>query len=184
MFSTAVWRMFAVMEISVVNTVSKVSLSKGRSLSFPSISTKLCLTSIGKVGPWLYLRKNEENCVEVCLLTLCANIFPSIILGQYQGFPSRIFSNEFLMVLFCPSQSPFDWGWYTEVMQFSVTLMLCKTLLTSLTSSLPWSLIWILNFHRHMSTYNLIKELSNGGGTFIFPGFRIRPFTKIVYTHD
>ena len=33
-----------------------------------------------------------------------------------------------------------------------------------------------------LPTYNLIKELSNGGGSFIFNTFR--PFTKIFYTDD
>ena len=35
-----------------------------------------------------------------------------------------------------------------------------------------------------MLTYNLIKELSNGGSAFIFNEFQLRPFTKIVYTDD
>ena len=33
---------------------------------------------------------------------------PSIILGQSQGFPSRAFTKESLMFLFCRLQSPFD----------------------------------------------------------------------------
>ena len=41
---------------------------------------------------------------------------PLVILGQSQGFPSRTFINETFMVLFCCSESPFIWGWYTEVM--------------------------------------------------------------------
>ena len=143
MFSPAVWCVFALMEIAVVSTASNDSLSKGCSLSFPSIPTKLNLTSIGKLGSRLYIRKNGENFVEVYLLPLCANKTPSITSGQSQGFPSRTFTNESLMVLFCRSQNPFDWVWYTEVMRYSVPIMLCKTLLTSLTSSLPWSLIWI-----------------------------------------
>ena len=35
-----------------------------------------------------------------------------------------------------------------------------------------------------LPTYFLIKELSNGGGTFIFNVFHLRPFTKIVFTDD
>ena len=100
--------MLALMEIAVVTMASNVSLPKGCSLPFPSISNKLYLISIGKVGSRLYTGKNDKNFVEVCLLTLCAKESPSIILSQSQEFTSRTFTNDFLMVLFCRSQSPFD----------------------------------------------------------------------------
>ena len=35
-----------------------------------------------------------------------------------------------------------------------------------------------------MPTYNLKKEMNSGGGTFIFNGFRLRPFTNLVYTDE
>ena len=120
-------------------------LLKWYSLSFHSVSAKMYLISIDKVGSRLYIRKNGKNFVEVCLLTLCVNKTPSVILGQSRGFPSRTFTNDSLMVLFCPSQSPFDSGWYALVVN--------------------------LNSHTSMPTYNLqiiIMKLSNGGGTFIF----------------
>ena len=69
------------MEIAVVSTASNVSLQKERLLSSPSVPNKLYLTSIGKVSFRLYIRKNGQNFVEVCLLTLCANKTPSIILS-------------------------------------------------------------------------------------------------------
>ena len=47
--SPAIRCMFAVMEIAVESAASNISLSKGYSLSFPSIST-IYLTSIAKVG--------------------------------------------------------------------------------------------------------------------------------------
>ena len=90
------------MGIAVVNTASNLSLLKRCSLSLPSISNKLYLTSTGKVGSRLHTGKNGENFVEVCLLTLCANK-TSIILGQSHGFPSRTFNNDFLMLVFFPS---------------------------------------------------------------------------------
>ena len=65
------------------------------------MSTKLYMTSTGKIDSRLYIRKNGENFVEVCLLTQCANKTPLILLGQPQEFPSRTFANESLMVLFC-----------------------------------------------------------------------------------
>ena len=142
MFSPTVWCMFALMETVVVSTVSKVYLSKGCSLLFSSILTNPYLTPIRKICSRSNIRKNVENFVEICLLTLCWNKTPSIILGQSQGLPSGNFTNESLMVLFCRSQSPFDWEWYAEVMRCTVPTMLCKSLLTSLTNSLPWSLIW------------------------------------------
>ena len=61
----------------------------------PSVSTKLYLTSISKVGSQLYSGKNGEKFVEVCLLTLSANKTPSIILGQSHGLPSRTLTNDF-----------------------------------------------------------------------------------------
>ena len=96
------------LEIAVKSKASNISLSKGCSPSFPSISTKLYLTLIGKVGSRLYTRKNVEHFFEVRLLILHANKTPSITLGQSQGFPSRTFTNESLMVLFCRPQRPFD----------------------------------------------------------------------------
>ena len=152
MFSPAVWCMFALIEFAVVSTASNVYLLKGCSLSFPSIPIKLYLISIGEVGSRLYIRKNGENFVEVCLLTLCANKTPSIILGQWQRFQSRTFTNN-LMVLFCRSQSPFYWGWYAKGMRCSVPIILCKILLVSLTNFLSWSLIWIfLHTCRHITS--------------------------------
>ena len=62
-------------------------------------------------------------------------------------------------------------GLFAEVMRCSVPSMLRKTLLTSFTSSIPLSLVVNLNLHKFMPTYNLIKELSNDGGFFIFNGF-------------
>ena len=49
------------------------------SLSFTLVPTNLYLTSVGKLGSQLSIRKNEEKYVEVCLVTLCANKTPSII---------------------------------------------------------------------------------------------------------
>ena len=118
-------------------------LLKWYSLSLHSVSAKMYLTSIDKVDSRLY--KNGKNFVEVCLLTLCVNETPSVILGQSRGFPSRTFTNDSLMVLFCPSQSPFDSGWYALVVN--------------------------LNSHTSKPTYDpqiIIMKLSNGGGTFIF----------------
>ena len=91
-------------------------------------SCKLYLTSIGKVGTRLYIRKNGENFGKVCLLTLCVNKL--IIFGQSQGLPSRTFNNNSSMFLFCRFLSPFDWGRYAEIMHCSVPIMLCKTLRT------------------------------------------------------
>ena len=91
--------MLAFMEIAVVNTASNLSLLKRCSLSFLSISNKLYLISTGEVGSGLHTGKKGENFVEVCLLTLCANK-SSIILGQSHGFPSRTFTNDFLMLVF------------------------------------------------------------------------------------
>ena len=34
------------------------------------------------------------------------------------------------------------------------------------------------------TTYYFIKELSNGGVTFIFNGFRLRPFSETLFTDD
>ena len=93
--SPAVWCMFALMETTFVSTTSNISLSKGCSLSFPSVSTKLYLTSISKVGSQLYSRKNGEKFVEVCLLTLSTNETPSILLGQSHGLPSRTLTDDF-----------------------------------------------------------------------------------------
>ena len=116
------------------------------------------MTLIGKVGFRLYTKKNGENVAEICLLTLCANKTPSIILGKSQGFPLRTFTNEFLIVLFCRSKSLFDLGWYTEVMRCSVPIMLCKTLLTSSTNSLIWLLNWIfIHLCRHITSYRNSK---------------------------
>ena len=69
------------------------AFAKGCSFSFPSISTKLYLTSFGKVGTELYIKKKSQNFVEACFLTICANKAPSNILGQSQGFPLRTFTN-------------------------------------------------------------------------------------------
>ena len=63
-------------EIAVVSMISNFSLSKGSSISFPSILSYLYLTSINKVGSRFYVRKNGEHFVEVCLLNLCANKTP------------------------------------------------------------------------------------------------------------
>ena len=142
MFSPAVWCIFALMETAVISTASNVSLSKG-SLSIPSISTKLYLTSTDRVGSWLYIKKNGENFVDAFLLTICTNKTLSIIFGKSQGSPSRRAYQESLTVLFCRSQSLFDLGWYAEVIRPSTPIMLCKTLVTSFTNSLPWTLIWI-----------------------------------------
>ena len=111
-----------------------------KSVNFYSLSipTKPYSTSIGKVSSRLY-RKYGENSVEVYLLALCANETISIILGQSRGFPSRTFTNGSLTILFCRSQSPSNWERYAEIMSCSVLIMLCKTLVTSLTNSLPWS---------------------------------------------
>ena len=142
MFSPAAWCMFALMEIVDVSSASNVSLSKACSLSFSAIPTNLYLTPIGEICSRSNISKNGENFVEVCLLTLCWNKTPLIILGQSLGLPSGNFTNESLMVLYCRSQSPFDWEWYAEVMRCTVLAMLCKSLLTSLPNSLLWSLIW------------------------------------------
>ena len=45
-------------------------------------------------------------------------------------------------------------------------------------------LVLNLDLHTSMLTYNLKKELNSGEGTFIFNGFRLRPFTNLVYTDD
>ena len=119
------------------------------SLSFPLVPTNLYLTSVGKLGSQLSIRKNEEKYVEVCLVTLCANKTPSIILGQSQKFPSRNSGLSSLMSFwwsysvvceahFCLLQSL---TWYAEVMHCSVPVILCKTLLNSLTNSFPWVFI-------------------------------------------
>ena len=172
------------MEIAVVSMASNVSLSKGHSLSFPSIPTKLYLTSIGKVGSRLYIKKNGENVVEVCLLTLCANKTPSIILGQSQGFPSRTFINESLMVLFCCSQIPFDWELYAEVLCCSLPVMLCKlTNFANFINKLQPS-VFNLNLHTSMPTYKLIKYWRMVKQALIFNRFCIQLFPKIVYTDN
>ena len=44
--SPAIWCMFALMQIAFVNTVSNVSLPKGCSLLFPSISNKIYILDI------------------------------------------------------------------------------------------------------------------------------------------
>ena len=123
--------MLALMEIAVVSMASNVSLPKRCSLSFPSISNKLCLTSIGKVGSRLYSGKDGKNFVEVCLLTPCANKSPSIILSQSQGFPSRTFTNDF-----CWSFSVVHKAQLTEDDTPKLCVMLCETLRTSFTNSL------------------------------------------------
>ena len=95
MLSPVVRCMFALMEIAFVSTASNVSLSKGCLLSFPSVLTKLYLTSISKVGSRLYTRKNGEKFVEICLFTLSATKTPSIILNQSHGLPSKTLTNFF-----------------------------------------------------------------------------------------
>lgn len=134
MFSLAVWCTFALMEIKFVSFASRASLSNECALWFTSIPTKLYLTSIDKVGSRLYVRKNGEDFVELCLLILCVNKIISIIFGQSRGLPPRTVTNEFLMVLFWRLQIPFCWGWYAEAMRWSVPTILCKTLLTSFTN--------------------------------------------------
>ena len=87
--------MFALMEIAFVSTILNISLSKGCSLLFSSVSTKLYLTSISKVGSQSYSGKTGEKFVEICLLTLKGNKTPSIILGRSHGLPSRTLTNDF-----------------------------------------------------------------------------------------
>ena len=134
MLSPVVRCMLALMEIAFVSTTSIVSLSKGCLLSFPSVLTKLYLTSISKVGSRLCTRKNGEKFVEVCLLTLSANKTPLIILNQSHGLPSKTLTNFFFFFDTPILSFPFDWGWYTEVISCSVPIMLCETLLTSYTN--------------------------------------------------
>ena len=162
--------MFAVMEIAVESAASNISLSKGYSLSFPSIST-IYLTSIAKVGLWLCIRKNVETFVEVCLLTLCANKTPSIILGQSQGFPSRTFTNMYLVILFSCSQGPFGLGWYAAVMLCLVPIMLCKTLLT-----LFWLPPLVVYPNLHTSDIWPHKGTEQWWRHFFFNGFCLRTF--------
>ena len=110
------------------------------------------------------------------------NIFPSTILDQSQGFPSRTFTNKSLMVLFCRSQSPFDQNDTPRSYALLSTDHVVQNF-ANFISKLP-PLVVNLILHTSMPTYNIIKELSNGGGTSIFNRFRLRPFTKIVYTED
>ena len=106
MLSPAVQYMFTLMEIAFVSTTSNVSLSKGCSLSFPSVSTELYLTSISKVGSQLYSGKSGEKFVEVCLLTLSANRTPSIILGQPYGMTNDFFDAPILSFPFAEDDTP------------------------------------------------------------------------------
>ena len=158
--------MFALMEIAFVSTTSNVSLSKGCLLSFPSVLTKLYLTSISKVGSRLYTRKNGEKFVEVCLLTLSANKTASIILNQSHGLPSKT------LIFF----------WYTysvvpiwlRMIHRSYKLLSADHIVWNFANFIHKLLPLVFNLNLHpLRTYNLIlmKELSNGGGTFIFMGF-------------
>ena len=102
----AVQCMFALMEIAFVSTTSNVSLSKGCSLSFSSVSTKLYLTSISKVGSQLYSGKNGEKFAEVCLLTLSVNSTRSIILGPSHGMTNDFFDAPILLFPFAEDDTP------------------------------------------------------------------------------
>ena len=169
MLSPVVRCMLALMEIAFVSTTSIVSLSKGCLLSFPSVLTKLYLTSISKVGSRLYTRKNGEKFVEVCLITLSANKTPSIILNQSHGLPSKTLTKFFFF-------------WYTYSVVPIWLRMIHRSYKLLSADHVVWNfanfihkllpLVYNLNLHP-LGTYNLIlmKELSNGGGTFVFLGF-------------
>ena len=151
MLSPVVRCMFALMESAFVSTTSNVSLSKGCLLSFPSVLTKLYLTSISKVGSRLYTRKNGEKFVEVCLLTLSANKTPSIILNQSHGLPSKT------LIFFFWYTYSFVPIWLRMIHRSyscSVPIILCETLLTSYTNCFPWFLIWIFIHWGHIISYS------------------------------
>ena len=169
MLSPVVRCMFALMEIAFVSTTSIFSLPKGCLLSFPSVLTKLYLTSISKVGSRLYTRKNGEKFVEVCLFTLSATKTPSIILNQSHGLPSKTLTNYFFL-------------WYTysvvpiwlRMIHRSYKLLSADHVVWNFANFIHKLLPLVFNLNLHpLGTYNLIlmKELSNGGGTFVFMGF-------------
>ena len=169
MLSPVVRCMLALMEIAFVSTTSIVSLSKGCLLSFPSVLTKLYLTSISKVGSRLYTRKNGEKFVEVCLITLSANKTPSIILNQSHGLPSKTLT-KFVFFWYTYSVVPI----WLRMIHRSYKLLSADHVVWNFANFIHKLLPLVYNLNLHpLGTYNLIlmKELSNGGGTFVFLGF-------------
>ena len=73
-----------------------------------SVPFKLYLMSTGRTGCLLCIRKNGENFVEECLLTLCANKTPSITYGHSDGLAFKAFTRDSLIFRFWRSQRPFD----------------------------------------------------------------------------
>ena len=146
--------MFALMEIAFVSTTSNVSLSKGCLLSFPSVLTKLYLTSISKVGSRLCTRKNGEKFVEVCLLTLSANKTPLIILNQSHGLPSKTLTNFFFFFWYTYFVVPI----WLRMIHRSYKLLSADHVVWNFANFihklLPWSLIWIFIHWGHIISYS------------------------------
>ena len=134
MISPAVWYIFALTEIAVINTESNVSLSKGYSLSFPSMSTKFGRRLVNRFP--IIIKKNGKKFVEVCLLTQCANKPPLIILRQlhrdsHQEPSYSVVHNAHLIENHTPKLCNAQYR------------SCCVKLHSSLSNSLPWSLMRI-----------------------------------------
>ena len=119
---------------------SNVSSSK-ISVSLISLSVKLNLTSIGKTGSLLLIKK----IVNILLTNVELHSAQKEHLQWYAATPRDVhlvFTEAFFIVLFYFSIRQFDCRWYAEVICCSIPVRSCRQGHTPLTNSLPWSFIW------------------------------------------